>query len=191
MRDAAEAPFVLLVTGPAGAGKTSAAASWATARPRPAAQFSLDDVRDFLKSGYANPEDGWNEETQRQYDLARELSATLAARYVEVGITCAVDDAIFPEWPAADYAGWRDALAGVEHAVVVLLPRLDVVLERNERQPRVGRRRLRRETVEVIYELMLPWREAGVPVIDNSDLSIAETVAEIDRAVALAGVADG
>ena len=178
----AEEPFVLLLTGPAGAGKTTVAAQWASNRTSPTAHISLDDVRDFLKAGYANPEDGWNEVTQSQYDLARELCATMARRYVESGITCAVDDAIFPEWPEVGYAGWVRALGDIPHALVVLLPRLEVARKRND-AGHDGHRRLGPETLQTIYDDMLPWRDSAVPVIDNSELSVAETVAEVNRAL--------
>jgi hypothetical protein len=175
-----KAPFVLLLTGPAGAGKTTVAAEWASSRSAPTAHVSLDDVRDFVKAGYANPEDGWNEETQAQYDLARELCATMARGYVEAGISCALDDAIFPEWAEVGYEPWRRALRDVPHVLVVLLPRLEVARRRND-VGHDGHRRLRPKTVQMIYEDMMPWREASVPLIDNSDLSVAETVAEVDR----------
>jgi hypothetical protein len=38
--------------------------------------------------------------------------------------------------------------------------------------------------MRMIYDDMLPWHDSDVPVIDNSDLSVAETVAEIDRVLA-------
>jgi AAA domain len=176
-----EAPFVLLLTGPAGAGKTTVAAEWASRRRTPTAHVSLDDVREFMKSGYANPEDGWNDETEAQYDLARELCATIATRYVEAGVACAIDDVIFLDGgPPPTASGWGATLGEVPHALVVLLPRLDVAQERNN-GARDGHRRLRPETVRVIYEDMLPWHGATAPVIDNSDLSVTETVAEVDR----------
>jgi hypothetical protein len=177
-----------LLTGPAGAGKTTVAAQWASTRSSPTAHVPLDDVRDFFKSGYANPEDGWNEETEAQYDLARDLCATMARRYVEAGVACALDDVIFPPGgPPPTAGGWRRTLGDVEQAIVVLLPRLEVAEQRNQAGQRVGHRQLRPETVEVIHELMLPWRETSVPVIDNSDLTIAEAVAEVDRALRTVG----
>jgi predicted kinase len=178
-----EEAFVLLLTGPAGAGKTTVAAEWAAARDSPTAHVPLDDVRDFLKAGYANPEDGWNEETQAQYDLARELCATVARRYVDSGIGCAVDDAIFPDWPEVGYDRWERALEGVPHVLVVLFPRFEVAGRRNE-TGHEEHRRLRAETVRMIYDDMLPWRDTDAPVIDNSDLSVPETVAEVNRVLA-------
>ncbi len=52
-------PFVLLITGPAGAGKSTAAAAWAARQTSPTAHISLDDVREFMVAGYADPRDGW------------------------------------------------------------------------------------------------------------------------------------
>ena len=174
---------MLLLTGPAGAGKTAAARRWAATRPYPAAHVSLDDVRDFVKSGYLDPQDGWKEEVQRQYALARVLCAQMARRYVEARISCAIDDAIFPEWPAVGYEAWRNALSGVPHVLVVLFADLPLLLERNERDRR-GHRRLLPETMEMIYRDMLPWRSADVPLIDTTHLSEEDTVAAIDRVLA-------
>jgi AAA domain len=179
--------FVLLLTGPAGAGKTTVAAEWAATRGSPTAHVSLDDVRDFVKADYANPEDGWNEKTQAQYDFARELCAMIARRYVESGIGCAVDDAIFPEWTEVGYDRWDRALRDVQHALVVLFPRLEVALQRNG-EGHDGHRRLRAETLRMIYDDMLPWRDTNASIIDNSDLSIAETVAEVERVLADVGL---
>ena len=185
-----EEAFVLLLTGPAGAGKTTVAAEWAAIRTSPTAHVSLDAVRDFMKAGYANPESGWTAETQAQYDLARELCATMARRYVESDISCVIDDAIFPEWAEVGYEPWEKALGDVPHALVVLLPRHEIAKRRND-AGHDGHRRLRPETVRMIYDDMLPWRDADVPIVDNSDLSVAETVAAVDRVLDVASVADG
>jgi hypothetical protein len=45
---------------------------------------------------------------------------------------------------------------------------------------RTGHRRLRRATLAQIYELMRPWQESDVPVIDNSSLSVAQTVERLE-----------
>jgi adenylylsulfate kinase-like enzyme len=76
-----ERPFVLLLSGPAGAGKTTVARAWASIQQRPTAHISLDDVRDFVKSGYAHPPDGWNAAVEQQHHLARQGCATLALNY--------------------------------------------------------------------------------------------------------------
>jgi adenylate kinase family enzyme len=62
---------VLVLTGPAGAGKTTTAQAWAAAQAVPTAHVSLDRVRLQVQSGFADPQHGWTAETRRQYGLAR------------------------------------------------------------------------------------------------------------------------
>jgi predicted kinase len=176
--------FVLLLTGPAGAGKTTVARTWASAQHRPAAHISLDDVREFVKSGYANPSDGFNAETERQLVLARQGCAFLARQYVEAGFLCIIDDAIFPAWETVGYQKWQELLVDVPHSLIVLLPQFEYLIERN--QYRTGHRLLSEAMLRTIYEMMLPWRDqTAFPVIDNSEMSVEETV----RAVQTVGEA--
>ena len=175
-----EPRHVVLVTGPAGAGKTATASAWAKSHRHPTVHLSIDTIRKFVKSGYANPEDGWNEETQRQYDLAQSACAEVARKYVEGGYWCAIDDAVFPDWPEVGYGKWQAVLGPIQHRLIVLLPSLDRVLERNRARP--GNSRLKESTVRVIYDMMIEWRgRSDAVVIDNSDLTIEETVEALDR----------
>jgi predicted kinase len=172
----------VLLTGPAGAGKTTAARAWARQQDAPAAHLSLDGVRRFLVKGYANPEDGWTAAARAQHRVARGICAEAARRYLAAGCRCIVDDAIFPAWPGAGYEDWRTELGTAPHVVIVLLPSLAVLLERNAR--RQLRARLREETVRTIVAMMDGWRQGPFPVIDNSRLSPATTARSITRAVA-------
>jgi hypothetical protein len=172
--------YVLLLTGPAGAGKTAVADAWARRQPHPTVHLSLDDVRDLVKAGYANPEDGASPEMWRQLDLARRGCVALATLYVGAGFRCVIDDAIFPDWEPAGYERWHTALGNTPHHLVALLPSFEMLIARNA--VRRGRRRLREETLRVIYERMLPWRERpDVQQIDNSDLSIDEAAARLAK----------
>lgn len=174
--------FVLLITGPAGAGKSAAAAAWAATQGSPTAHIQLDDVREFVAAGYADPRDGWTSETQRQYEIARQNCADMARRYVAAGITCAIDDAIFPRWDMVNFEGWRQLLLATPLYLLVLAPTLAAVAERNAR--RHGRRLLAPEMLHTIYDMMEPWREQRQwPVIDTSSLSVAETALAIQQAV--------
>jgi chloramphenicol 3-O-phosphotransferase len=180
---AEERAFVLLITGPAGAGKSAAADAWATGQARPTAHIELDNVREFIRSGWADPRDGWSSETDRQYNIARRNCADMARRYVAEGITCVIDDAIFPLWERVNYAGWSQLLAETPHTMIVLLPSYATIAERNAR--RHGLRLLAPDMLRTIYDMMLPWREQhDFPVIDTSQLTIAATVLEIQQVVA-------
>lgn len=174
--------FVLLITGPAGAGKSAAAAAWAAQQAPHTAHIQLDQVREFVIAGYADPRDGWTPEAQRQYDIARENCADMARRYVAAGISCVIDDAIFPAWGAVNYDGWRRLLLGVPHYLIVLLPSFAAVEEHNE--GRHGRRLLASEMLHTIYDMMRPWREQRRwPVIDSATLSVTETALAIQQAL--------
>ncbi len=175
-----EPRHVVLLTGPAGAGKTAAASAWAKSHKHQTVHLSIDTIRRFVKSGYANPEDGWNEETQRQYDLAQSACSVVAREYVGSGYCCAIDDAVFPDWPEVGHGKWQAALGPTRHRLIVLLPSFDKVLERN--RARSGSSRLKESTVGMIYDMMIEWRDhSDAVVIDNSDLSIEETVEALDR----------
>ncbi len=178
-----ERAFVLLLTGPAGAGKSAAADAWATGQRRHAAHIALDDVREFVRAGWADPRDGWSPETDWQYGIARRNCADMARRYVAEGITCVIDDAIFPRWESANYAGWENLLAETPHCLIVLLPSYDAITARNAR--RAGRRLLAPEMLRTIYDMMFPWGEQqDAPIINTTSLTIAQTAQEIERVIA-------
>lgn len=161
----------------------SAADARARSRSWPTAHLSLDAMRHALKSGYANPADGWNDESQWQYELARSNCALLARRYLEHGVTCVIDDAIFPAWQAVGYEGWARDLGDLPHALVVLLPSWEAVLERHRERGVASR--LPEPMLRTIYDDMLPWRDRDVPVIDTTALTVPDTIQALDAALDL------
>jgi predicted kinase len=186
-----EMPHLILMTGPSGAGKSTTAATWAQFHAAPTALVSVDDVRHFVKAGYVSPKDAYTEEAHRQFDLAREHCAFLAGRYVDAGFNCVVDDLILPDYPgsrgAMHHYSWVAALGSRPHVVVVLLPSLDVTLQRNA--TREDREPINEEMTRVIHELMMPWKEIpAASVIDNSSLSPAETARAVDAMMELRSV---
>ena len=104
----------------------------------------------------------------------------VAREYVESGYCCAIDDAVFPNWPEVGYGRWQAALAPTQHRLIALLPSFDKVLERN--RARSGISRLKESTLRIIYDKMIEWRDhSDTVVIDNSDLSIEGTVEALER----------
>ncbi|WTT40506.1 ATP-binding protein [Kitasatospora sp. NBC_00085] len=173
-------PLAVLLIGPAGAGKTTVARHWAERRPTPTAHISLDDVREWVQSGFANPQSGWNNASEAQYRLARRTCGFACRNYLANGISCIIDDAVFPDRPAIGLGGWKRHI-GPGMIPVVLLPSLDSVLSRNAR--RSGNRRLSDEEVARIHGRMAGWYNSGLPIIDNSHLDVAATAAELDRVI--------
>lgn len=88
----------MMITGPAGSGKSTTAAGWAARGTAPRAVIDSDALRTHIRAGVAHPEDGWTEETQRQWDVAVELWQAMLGVYVQHGVDCVVDT-YAPLWP--------------------------------------------------------------------------------------------
>lgn len=173
--------LAVLLIGPAGAGKTSVAKYWADHRRVPTAHISLDDVREWVRSGFADPQSGWNDHSEAQYRLARRTCGFAARNFLANGISCILDDAVFPDRPVVGLGGWKRHV-GPGLLPVVLLPGLEIVLERNAE--RSGNRRLSDEEVARIHGRMAGWYGSGLPIIDNSQLDIPTTARVLDDVLA-------
>ncbi|MFJ3233031.1 Pro-rich N-terminal domain-containing protein [Streptomyces sp. NPDC086787] len=181
--DLAATTLAVLLIGPAGAGKTSVAKHWADHRRVPTAHISLDDVREWVRAGFADPQSGWNDSSEAQYRLARRTCGFAARNFLANGISCILDDAVFPDRPAVGLGGWKRHV-GPGLLPVVLLPGLDVVLERNAE--RRGNRRLADEEVARIHGRMAGWYGSGLPIIDNSQMDVPGTARALDEVLARA-----
>ncbi|MBY8884277.1 ATP-binding protein [Streptomyces sp. PTM05] len=175
------APVAVLLIGPAGAGKTTVARHWADHRGVPTAHISLDDVREWVRSGFADPQSGWNDHSEAQYRLARRTCGFSARNFLANGISCIIDDAVFPDRPVVGLGGWKRHV-GPGLLPVVLLPGLEIVLARNAE--RSGNRRLTDEEVARIHGRMAGWYGSGLPIIDNSHLDVSATAQALDQVVA-------
>ncbi|MFH9979643.1 AAA family ATPase [Streptomyces sp. NPDC017179] len=181
--DPSATTLAVLLIGPAGAGKTSVAKYWAGHRRVPTAHISLDDVREWVRSGFADPQSGWNDHSEAQYRLARRTCGFAARNFLANGISCILDDAVFPDRPVVGLGGWKRHV-GPGLLPVVLLPGLDIVLERNAE--RSGNRRLTDEEVARIHGRMAGWYGSGLPIIDNSQLDVPATARVLDEVLSRA-----
>ncbi|MEW1718794.1 AAA family ATPase [Streptomyces sp. NPDC093109] len=177
------ATLAVLLIGPAGAGKTTVARHWAKSRRVPTAHISLDDVREWVCAGFADPQSGWNEHSEAQYRLARRTCGFAARNFLANGISCILDDAVFPDRPVVGLGGWKRHV-GPGLLPVVLLPGLEIVLERNAE--RSGNRRLADEEVAGIHGRMAGWYGSGLPIIDNSTYDVETTARALDDVLARA-----
>ncbi|MEU3223453.1 Pro-rich N-terminal domain-containing protein [Streptomyces sp. NPDC006976] len=175
------ATLAVLLIGPAGAGKTTVARLWAARRRVPTAHVSLDDVREWVCSGFADPQAGWNDQSEAQYRLARRTCGFAARNFLANGISCILDDAVFPDRPVVGLGGWKRHV-GPGLLPVVLLPGLEIVLERNA--ARSGNRRLSDEEVARIHGRMAGWYGSGLPIIDNSTYDVETTARVLDDILA-------
>jgi hypothetical protein len=93
-----------------------------------------------------------------------------------------IDDVVFPNWEPAGLQHLVEVFSPNEVKLIALIPSWGVVVERNS--ARGERYRLPEKMLRTIYDDMSAWRERGdVLVIDNSELSVAETIAEMERLI--------
>lgn len=111
---AASDPPVLILTGPPGVGKTTAAAILAGGAT-PAVHLEADAFFRFIRSGYVEP---WKPESHDQNSLVMGIVAEAAASYARAGYFTIVDGIVIPRWflaPLRD--GLHAAGLGVAYAV--------------------------------------------------------------------------
>jgi hypothetical protein len=139
-------------------------------------------VRGRLRSGLQQPhETGWNAETAWQWELARRVAIAGAREYLQSGVGCVIDDGLLPNHPVICYERWQELVAELDHQVVILLPDLATCLARNAR--REPAKRLSAGLISRFHRMSQQWLGTGVPVIDNSRMSVSETVAAINAAL--------
>lgn len=171
---------VVMLTGPAGAGKSQTSAAWAGLGDSPRAVIDADKIRLNVRAGIAYPEDGWNDDTQRQWDAATEIWQAMVQVYRKYSIDCIVD-VYAPPWPSSKIDVLLHQLQATR---VILLPTLRTCLERNRYRGNVPL--LSDEQVADNYRGFVEGiqPEHQPYVIDNSDLTLTETLAQVEIIIA-------
>ncbi|HEU4760184.1 MAG TPA: AAA family ATPase [Dehalococcoidia bacterium] len=165
---------LLLLTGPAGAGKSAVAEAWCRRRVK-ALHMQLDDIRLLVVSGYADPQEQGKAQSE-QYDLAAVACLLVARHYVEHGYDVVIDD-VFP--PQLFQRLWRPRLDGLTWRVVVLQPSLEETLRRGQ----VRSKRVKQSIVVDQHAAMRLWPQEVI--IDTTNLSPEEVVDTIERELGL------
>jgi predicted kinase len=117
---------VVIVTGPPGAGKTTAARLLAEGHER-AVHLETDWFFDAIVAGFVEP---WKPESHAQNELVMDLSARVAAAYANDGYLTVLDGMLLPRWflePVRSHL----AAAGCEVECAVLRPPLEVCAGRS------------------------------------------------------------
>ena len=118
--------IVLLLAGPAGAGKSTLARAWCHTR-LVAAHVQLDTVRDLLVQGLVDPRAVGDPGQAEQWQASVNATCALVRPFAESGIDVAVDDLMLPA-DAEDL--WQPMLNGLWTHLVVVLPSLEETLAR-------------------------------------------------------------
>ena len=168
--------FLWLISGAPGSGKTSVADALSRRYPR-GVHLPMDELRQLVRSGLASPLE-WNEETTRQFAIARRNAARLAADYVAEGFTVVMDDVV----READMPQYLPYLGGLVPRKVLLSPSIFVVHRRNaQRTNKSFDTRILEPVATRLHGQLLAGcpPEAGWKVLDTSTLSIDDTIDRI------------
>ena len=161
---------LLLVGGPAGAGKSTVATAWCRTRQR-AVRIDLDEVRDLIIAGRADPQVLTPLQVE-QYELSVQACVALARVYLAAGYDVALETVFEPE----DFAQrWRPILAGLDWHLVVLRPSLPATLARS----RTRAKRVLEEHTIAQHERTGAW--SPDLQLDTTDLSVERTLEIINH----------
>ncbi|HEY4482597.1 MAG TPA: hypothetical protein VI953_00275 [Candidatus Paceibacterota bacterium] len=163
--------FVCLITGPAGAGKSSVTKALAAKYER-CSVIGVDQIHNMIVSGYVR-QWPWSEEVRLQTTLGAKNVCDLASNFMGAGFNVFIDGVVGEKL----FNQYAESLAGKKFKAFLLLPSLEVVLKRfDEREVDPPLR-------ERIYELhekytklkgQLNWQ-----VIDSTNQTLHQTVEQI------------
>jgi predicted kinase len=172
-------PTYVLLTGPSGSGKSTAAAAWAARGTAPRALLDVDELRTLIKAGFAHPEHGWTDDTERQWTIGTEVCAAMARVYQRHGVSVIID-VYAPPWPGEPWSTLIEELGGT---IVTLLPTVEACLARNTaraRRPVLVDADLRANYDGFAENVMLHPPDH---LIDNTTLTVDDVVARVQAIV--------
>jgi len=160
-------PRLIILTGPAGAGKNTIAAAYAKLANH-CAVIDVDTIRQMLVAPHKAPWEG--EEGRAQHELGIRNACALAKNFLENGCNVLVLDVV-PEELVSLY---RKELSSVAAKVVLLLPTWDEIMRRNDNREQF----ISDEEIDLLYE----WQKNLVSFdekIDNTELSAEEVARKL------------
>lgn len=163
---------ILIVTGPAASGKTTAARQIAEQDLDPSVHLQGDDFFHALKVGRLR---GWEEGSTPQHQVVFEAIGTSATAFANGGYFVVLDSLIRPRF--LDVLTDIIRSNNIELHYVVLRPSLSVTQSRSRQRDEAVRHRS--EILEELHEAFLNLGDLESHVIDNSTLDVEQTVDEI------------
>jgi len=169
-----EARTILIVTGPPGAGKTSAAGILA-ARSTRGVHLESDAFFRFISSGYVQP---WKQEAHEQNQAVMGIVAQAAAGYASAGYFTIIDGIVIPGWFLEPL---RDALHAARCQVALAVLRAPLSTCRTRAQAR-GREPLGDpDAIEQLWRSFADLGQLEDHAVDVADLDPEEVADLVER----------
>ena len=172
-------PPIIWISGPPAAGKSTLCELLLKEFER-GLHLRVDDLRSWVVQGFADSVP-WTDETERQFRIAEAAACDVAGRYQDAGFAVAVDHCRnLPTLESAIAAH----LSGRRIVKFCLMPELETNLQRNAMRTNkpFGADHLV-ETIEYTNKSYRTSIPDGWIVIDNTALSVKETVAQVFKAM--------
>jgi cytidylate kinase len=169
-------PQIVLITGNMASGKSSVAQALAERLPL-SVHLRGDLFRRMIVNGQAQMSSSLSAEAERQLRLRYELASSAAKGYADAGFIVVYQDIILG--PALSTIA--AAFAPYRLAVVVLCPRAEVIAAREHARPKTGYTKF--AEIEIFDRLLRTQTPRIGFWLDNSDLTIAQTVEQILRSL--------
>jgi predicted kinase len=162
-------PQIVFVGGNMASGKSSVAQALAERLPK-SVHLRGDLFRRMIVNGRAPMTVALSAEAQQQLQLRYDLAVETAKRYAEAGFTVVYQDIVI----GAALSDMVAAFHPYRLAVVMLCPRPDVLVARDQARGKTGYSD--RSMVDA-FDHVLRWETPRIGYwLDNSDLTVAETV---------------
>jgi predicted kinase len=163
---------VLILSGPPGAGKTTAAALLAAGSER-AVHLESDSFFHFIRAGYVEP---WKPASHEQNATVMQILGTAAAAYANAGYFTIVDGIISPRW---FFAPLRDALQAAGHAVAYAVLRAPLAVCTSRAASRDASRLADPAVIEQLWRDFDDLGSLERHVIDSTAKRTEEVAAEV------------
>jgi adenylylsulfate kinase-like enzyme len=166
---------IFIISGVPGAGKTSVARALVQ-RFEHGIYIPVDDLREWVISGRADPLPVWTSDTTKQFRLAFKAAAFLSRLYSKAGFVVSVEQVLFP----GDVSRYfTSKLKGLRVVKVFLDTDLHTAISRNrDRLTKDFAPEILTGAINYMYPVLKKeiYNEEDWMIVDNSKMNIDETV---------------
>lgn len=166
-----EQNFIVLITGPAGSGKSSVSKELAKKFER-SAVIEVDKIRAMIVGGYARP---WpyTDEVGLQLSLAAKNACDMASNFLEKGFNVIIDDVVGQKL----LEQYSNFFRSQNFKAFLLMPSVESLLKRFD--GRGDNQDLRERTIELHKKFSEKQGNLNWQVIDSSNQTLEQTVESI------------